>query len=215
MVEEFHEKKLHDGLLVVFEGIDGSGKTTLAQKLYDMLSQHTIPAIVTKEPGSTEFGKVIRSIVQTSRYQLTSMSEYLLFASDRADHIVHVIKPALAAGKVVVCDRMSDSSVSYQGYGRGLDIDKIVTINDWTLQGIRPDLTFYLEIDYITAQQRLKQRAGELSSFDQAKEGFFTKVIQGYETLYQNRLDVVRLDARQSVEESCQKAYEIVHKMLK
>lgn len=206
--------KLHKGLLVVFEGIDGSGKTTLAQKLYDTFVGHTIPAVVTKEPGSTEFGKEIRAIVQTSRFQLTPISEYLLFASDRADHIVHVIKPALAAGKIVVCDRMADSSIAYQAYGRDLDKSKIVTINEWTLQGVRPDITFYLEIDYATAQERIGKRIGELSSFDQAKEGFFTKVIQGYEDLYRDRHDVVRLDARRPIEESCQKAYEIVIRML-
>jgi len=188
------------GLLIAFEGIDGSGKTTLTHALYEALVRQNIAALLTKEPGSTPFGKQIRALILNSEHNKAPLAEYLLFAADRADHIVQIVKPALAAGKVVLCDRMADSAIAYQGYGRGLNIHNITTVNEWTLQGIRPDITFYLEIDYATAQNRIGKRMEAQSSFDQAEEAFFARVVHGYEVLYQDRTDVIRINASHAPE---------------
>ena len=160
------------GYLITFEGIDGSGKTTLARALYEQFLQENIQAVLTKEPGATPFGKEIRAMVQNPQTPRPSLSEFFLFAADRVAHIDQVVKPALVAQQVVLCDRMADSSVAYQGFGRVIPVDIIETINTIAMQGIIPDITFYLEIDYATARTRIMQRNETLSQFDQEKKNF-------------------------------------------
>lgn len=179
------------GYLITLEGIDGSGKTTLARSLYEQLMRDAIPALLTKEPGATSFGKEIRAMVQNPQTPRPSLAEFFLFAADRVAHIDQVVKPALAAKNVVICDRMADSSVAYQGFGRGISIDAIEIVNKIAMLGIEPDITFYLDIDYQTAHARIMQRNEALSQFDQEKEEFFRRVARGYEYVYHNRTDVL------------------------
>lgn len=194
--------KQRNGHLIAFEGIDGCGKSTLIARLYETLQAQGISVLLTKEPGGTEFGKEVRAMVQHPGRKLVPISEFLLFAADRAHHVEHVIKPALAAGTIVLCDRMADSSVVYQGYGRGLSLEMINKVNEWALAGIRPDVTVYMELDYATAHARIlersRQKYQELSAFDEASAAFFARVIAGYEALYVGRSDVLRVDATQS-----------------
>jgi dTMP kinase len=180
------------GYLIALEGIDGSGKTTLARSLYERLKHQGISALLTKEPGATEFGKEIRAMIQNPKHSVPPLAEFFLFAADRAAHIQHVVKPALAAGKMVICDRMADSSIAYQAFGRGIPVQDVATVNTIALQGIQPHITFYLDIDYATAHERIMQRNEALSQFDQEKEGFFRKVKEGYEFVYKNRSDVMK-----------------------
>jgi dTMP kinase len=192
-------KVLSKGLLIALEGIDGSGKTTLARTLSAVLQAEGYPVILTREPGGTELGKNIRAVVQHSPVRPQPKSEFLLFAADRAHHIETLVKPALAQKKIVISDRMSDSSLAYQGYGRGVDIDMIEQINRWAMDGIQPDITIYVKVDPQTAHERTAHR-GELSNFEQEKRDFFERVVRGFEVIFHNRKDVLVIDGLQSPE---------------
>jgi dTMP kinase len=195
-----------NGILVVIEGIDGSGKTTLMYNLAAKLTAARYPVCTTKEPGDTQLGKQLRTLLQEKPVPVTAKAEYLLFAADRAQHVEDVIKPALSSGKIILCDRMGDSSVVYQGYGRGLSIAMIKNINTWALDGVMPTLTLYVRIPHDVAFSRLKAR-GKLSSFEQEAETFTSKLLDGFETLYASRNDVVTLDGMLSPEALAEQAY--------
>src|SRR6185436_4695206 len=125
------------GKLIVFEGLDGAGKSTIATRLSTMLQQEDrCTVLLTRQPGGTEPGQNIRTLLQSHQLQQNAEAEFLLFAADRALHVQHVIEPAICRGAIVVCDRMTDSSYAYQDYGRGVDRTMIRTINEWVMHGI-------------------------------------------------------------------------------
>ena len=143
--------KLSRGLLVSVEGIDGCGKSSFMLAIKKLLEEHSLPFLLTKEPGDTPLGKHIREILLSKTVDICPKAEYLLFAVDRAQHFHEVVSPALCDIKIVVSDRMADSSLIYQGYARGLEIDVIQNINQWAMNNIAPDIVFYLKIDVATA----------------------------------------------------------------
>lgn len=177
------QKTLTQGILIAIEGIDGSGKTTLAQSLHNMLKQEGFDTILTREPGDTALGKQIREIVQTQTMPISHKAEFLLFAADRAQHFSTVIIPALNNKNLIISDRLADSSLAYQGYGRGLDLATLKTINQWAMKETTPDMTIFIRVPVLTALERCKKRAS-LSAFEQEK--FLEKTAQGFETLYKN-----------------------------
>jgi dTMP kinase len=189
---------LTKGILIAIEGIDGSGKSTLAHNLSLALHEQGYNTLLTKEPGASELGKEIRKIIQTQTLPLTQKAEYLLFAADRAQHFVELIIPAFEQKKVIISDRMSDSSLAYQGYGNGLDLEMIHTINQWTMQHITPDLTIFVRVPVDIALERAKKR-GSLSAYEQ-RTGFLCRVADGFETLYKNRNDVIIVNGMESPE---------------
>lgn len=181
------------GILIAIEGIDGSGKSTLAKNLFAHLEKkHTV--LLTKEPGGSTLGKTIRGIVQQQEMLICPKAEYLLFAADRAQHFQEVIIPALTKGVIVISDRMGDSSVVYQGYARGLDIDMIKSINIWAMQNRTPDITIFVQINPELAYQRLIKRKETLTTFERENETFMKKVDEGFRALYQNRNDVILIN---------------------
>ncbi|MFH1461449.1 MAG: dTMP kinase [bacterium] len=188
------------GLLITLEGIDGSGKTLLAKNLLRELKARNIDAILTKQPGGTPLGEKLRTILHEEKKHVNDMAEYLLFAADRAQHITQIIKPALKANNIVISDRMADSSLAYQGYGRSLDIKKINVINSWAMQNIEPDIIFYIEIDIKTAQERIFNRSDALTSFEKEKTEFWQKVITGYNEIFKNRKNVIYLNGKDTPE---------------
>ena len=190
--------QLKHGILIALEGIDGSGKTLLATTLYEILKK-SFDVLLTKEPGGSQLGKYLRTILQEKNIPIDAKAEYLLFVADRAQHFKEVIIPALDKHQLIISDRMCDSSVVYQGYGRGLDIARIKTINTWAMNGIEPGLTLYVRIDAQTARNRLGTR-NKLSAFDQEPLAFFEKLITGFEDLYKNRTNVIILDGMLSSE---------------
>lgn len=195
------------GLLIAIEGIDGSGKSTLAKELYNHLCNKHYSVILTKEPGDTPLGKQIRTIVQEQTVSIDPKAEYLLFAADRAQHAKEVIIPSLAAGKLVISDRMGDSSITYQGYARGLDIDMIKTINRWALNDYLPDITIFVELDPIIARSRCIKRNQQLTAFEREHELFMQKVHKGFCDLYKNRDDVILIQGNQDKEVILEQAY--------
>src|SRR3990167_1766176 len=158
-------KKLSRGALIVLEGLDGSGKTTLAKLLAQRMEVAGYPVVLTKEPGATTFGSEIRKILNFAEFPIVPRAELFLYAADRAQHIAEIVKPALVTSKLVISDRMADSTRAYQGFGRNLDKDMIESIINLALDGVKPDLIFYCVVDVDTAQKRSAKRA-KLSRFE-------------------------------------------------
>ncbi len=207
-------KKLSRGILIVIEGIDGSGKSTLAGALDQKLQEHGLPVLLTREPGGTPLGKQLRQLVQERTAPIADRAEFLLFAADRAQHADEVIAPQLQQNKLIISDRLGDSSLVYQGFGRGLDREFIARVNDWALGGIKPDRTLFVHIDVDTALERVKERSKLLSAFEQEPREFFTTLTNGFEQLYANRTDVCRLDGTQSPAAVAQHAFDDVLQFL-
>lgn len=189
--------QLKRGILIAIEGIDGSGKTTLAKNIHTSLEQQGFSTMLTREPGDSDLGKEVRQLVCAQNIAISSKAQYLLFAVDRAQHFTERILPALADNKIIICDRLSDSSLAYQGYGNGLDIEMIKSINQWTMQNIVADITIFVRIPVQTALERCSSR-GSLSAYE--KTEFLERVAQGFEEIYRNSDDVIIIDGNQSQE---------------
>ncbi len=147
------------GLLITFEGGEGSGKSTQVRLLSQRLQTLGWPCLCTREPGGTPLGQSLRELLlHKTDTRLDPLAELLLYAADRAQHITEVIHPALQAGHLVLCDRHTDSTLAYQGYGRGLDLSLIEQLNSIATQGIRPDITFWLNLSPDLGLARTRQR---------------------------------------------------------
>jgi len=190
---------LKQGVLVAIEGIDGSGKSTLAKNLYAALSTQ-FPTLLTREPGATPLGAKLRTIVQEKSVPLTAQAEYLLFAADRAQHFDEFVLPMLDQKNLIISDRMADSSLVYQGYGRGLTKDIIAAVNGWVMHKRNPDLVIFVRIDAQTAQQRLVQRGKALTSFECEQQEFTATLIKGFDEIYAQKNNVIALDGTLSPE---------------
>lgn len=187
--------QLTRGILIAIEGIDGSGKSTLAKNLSLSLEQQGFNTALTREPGDSELGKEIRTLVQAQNVPISGHAQYLLFAADRAQHFSERIIPALKENKIIICDRLSDSSLAYQGYGNGLDLEMIKSINAWSMQNIAIDLTIFVRIPVEIALERCGKR-GSLSAYE--KKEFLHKVADGFEEIYKNRSSVIIVDGTES-----------------
>lgn len=169
---------MRKGLFITLEGVDGVGKTTQALLLKAYLEQKGHEIVHTFEPGGTALGSSIRQLLlDPSHKELSPMTEILLYAADRAQHVHETVRPALADGKTVICERFVDSSLAYQGYGLGLDLDAIRSVNHWATGGVVPDLTLYLDADpeeclARTKPDRITERA--LEYYARVRAGFLT-----------------------------------------
>lgn len=185
------------GKLIVFEGVEGCGKSTQLQRLRENLAQSAafqalqaqgiIPELLTtREPGGTDLGIGLRRLLLDSQHDvvIAPRAELLLYAADRAQHIEEMILPALEAGSWVLCDRFTDSTVAYQGYGRGLDLGLIQELNQVATAELVPDLTIWLKLDVEQGLARA-QRRGAQDRMEQAELAFHQRVQRGFETLAQ------------------------------
>ena len=185
-------------MFISFEGLDGCGKTTQAQMLAERLRASGREVVLTREPGGTALGEEIRALVLHGGH-VAPWAEAALYAASRAQHVDEVIRPALARGFAVVCDRYVDSSVAYQGVGRGLGLDRVLELNLAVVGGLLPDLTVLLEIGIDDAAARV---GGERDRIEREDDGFRERVAQGYRTLaarFPGRFVVV--DGRRAVDE--------------
>lgn len=176
-------------MFITFEGIEGCGKSTQAKRLVNRLRELAVPLVFTLEPGGTSVGQKIRRILLDSRNQhLSPLTELLLYAADRAQHVEEVIKPALEQEKWVLCDRFFDATTVYQGYARGLDMKLIVTLNEKASPGIRPDITFLIDcaveigLERALKRNRIQFQEGQ-DRFEREKKDFHEAVREGYLTV--------------------------------
>ncbi len=215
------------GKLIVFEGVEGSGKSTQLVKLQQWLQAHeffqklqaieTIPALViTREPGGTTLGQSLRALLLNHQPEVTlgAKAELLLYAADRAQHLEEVIRPALQAGSWVLCDRFIDSTVAYQGYGRGLSLSLIEQLNEIATEGISGDLTFWLQLEAAQGLNRSRHR-GQLDRMEQTSLAFHQQVQQGFETLAEGYPErIVSINADQSEEAVAQAIQTVMEQRL-
>lgn len=145
------------GKLVTFEGIEASGKTTLSRMLFEWLRDNGYDAVFTRDPGGTQIGEKIRKILLDVSHEVDSLTEAFLYAAARRQLVVEVIRPALQRGSLVVCDRFSDSYLAYQGYGRCLSLNLVEFLNETATGGIKPDLTFLIDVPVEVAFSRKKE----------------------------------------------------------
>jgi dTMP kinase len=170
---------------LTFEGGEAAGKSTQIRILAGRLRASGRDVVELREPGGTPIGEKIRHLLKhdPDGHGMSPEAELLLMNASRAELVRKVIRPALADGRWVVSDRFFDSTTAYQGHGRGLDLDQVGAVVDIAVGPTRPDLTFYLDVDPATAQQRLSRRRGELTEadrFDEEKDAFFGRVRQGF-----------------------------------
>lgn len=166
-------------LFITLEGGEGCGKSVQAKALYDRLCQEGVPAILTYEPGGTPLGdEICRLLKWNEDLDITPLTELLLFNASRSQLVDKVIKPNLEEGKVVICDRFADSTIVYQGYGRGLDMEVVRTINDTAIQGLYPDLTILLNLSVDKGFKRKNNNRQD--RFENEDITFHERVRQGY-----------------------------------
>lgn len=204
-----------NGKFIVFEGPDGSGKTTIIKKVKEILEKRDLAISYYREPGGTDISEKIRSIIiDNDNHLMDPKTEALLFASSRAQLVAEKIIPDLEAGKIVICDRFVMSSLLYQGLGRKLGIDNVKMINDFATESIKPDLTLFFNIDYKTALER-KRANFSPDRLENEDFSFHKTIFDGYlemADLYKD--EIVKVDARKSIEDLTKDVIEIINQLL-
>lgn len=171
-----------EGYFITLEGGDGSGKTTVLGRVAAYLQNHSMPYLITREPGGIEIAEKIRSIIlDPAHTAMDARTEALLYAASRSQHLAEVVEPALKEGLTVLCDRFVDSSLVYQGFARGLGIEEVRSINQFATGGRMPDLTFYLDVDPEVGLSRIAANQDrEVNRLDLESLAFHQKVREGY-----------------------------------
>ncbi len=178
----FEPPSTRRGMFISFEGTDGSGKTTQAKMLSAHLLKNGMDVLLTHEPGGTRVGQRIRDILlDPALREMTPMAETILFAADRAQHVAEVIRPAINAGKVVICDRFIDSSLAYQGVARGLGLEGVRNLNEWATADLYPSITFLLRLPFEDGLDRLSDV--EKDRMEMSSAAFHSTVQDAYITL--------------------------------
>jgi dTMP kinase len=210
------------GTFITFEGIEGSGKSTQIAMLANYLTARGVRHVLTREPGGTLIGDQVRKILlDPANRSLDPAAELLLYAASRAQHLREIIMPALADGTNVLCDRFSDATLAYQGYGRGLDIDMIRALDRIVTSGMRPDLTVLFDIEAVSgiarARGRNHSRGLEAEArFENEELAFHERVRQGYLTLVAQEPERIRVvDASSSPEVVQAKVRKLVDERLR
>lgn len=176
-------------MFITIEGPDKAGKTTQIKLLKKYAEDRGLNWVFTRNPGATSLGSRLRDIVLDNKEVISDKAELMLYLADRADHVATLLKPALAEGKVVICDRFTDSTEAYQGYGRGIDIKTIKMMNALICEGIEPDLTIMLMVSDTEALKRTK----ETDRLESENKLFFIRVRNGYKTIARENPTRVRM----------------------
>ncbi|MCO7127708.1 dTMP kinase [Sporolactobacillus shoreicorticis] len=195
----------HKGFFITFEGPDGSGKTTQIHRLAEELERCSLPYLLTREPGGTEIGDKIRTIILNPDHpELAEKTEILLYAASRSQHVIEKIVPAVNSGKIVLCDRFVDASIAYQGYGLGQSIDLVKMINEFATGGISPDRTYLIDVSPETGRNRMKKRSGapetgvtksadDLDRIEMRALTYHKRVREGFLSIYEENKSRIRL----------------------
>lgn len=182
-------------MFISFEGGEGTGKTTIITRLEEELKSSGYDVIKTREPGGSDIAEQIRAVIlKKENTKMDYRTEVLLYAASRRQHLEEIVKPALQAGKVVLCDRYLDSSLAYQGYARGLGIKEVLEINQYATEGIMPILTVFIDLDPKVGLERIRKNDRVTDRLDKEKISFHEKVREGYlevARMFPNRVKVV------------------------
>ncbi len=204
------------GKFITIEGTDGSGKSTQIELLMDYLRKKGADVIFTREPGGTQISEKIREIIlDVDNSEMTGITEALLYAAARSQHVEEKIIPALEAGKIIICDRFVDSSIAYQGAARGLGAEKIMGINEAALHGIIPDMTLFFDLSPEKGILRKKNERA-LDRLEKEKMDFHEKVYEGYKNLCKKYPERIKpIDADRSIDEVHSEVIEVIDGLLK
>ena len=188
------------GLFITLEGGDGAGKSTQIRNIKRFFDEKGLLVVHTREPGGTVISEKLREILlDNSNTEMSDVTEMMIYAAARAQHVREFILPALERGKIVICDRFVDSSVAYQAYGRELG-EMVSTVNSYATGGLSPDITFWLDIDPAAGRARAA-KAGELDRLEQEKLDFHYRVYEGYRKIAEQEPErVKRIDASDTVD---------------
>ena len=201
------------GYFITLEGADGCGKTTQSRLLQEYLEQQGYEVVWTREPGSIGLGQRIRELLLYYNGEVAPRCEAFLFLADRSQNIEHVIKPAVAEGKIVICDRHTDSTIAYQGYGRGENIEELTYLNNLATAGMKPDLTIVFDVSTEVAQLRV---GDEKDRMEAAGIEFHKKVRFGYLELAKTEPERIKVvNADNSIEQVFEDTKRIVNNMFK
>ena len=207
-------------MFITFEGPEGSGKSTQIQRVGAWFREQGRNCVITKEPGGTPISDRIRAILLDSAATgMDAMTELLLYAASRRQHVVEVIRPALQRGEIVLCDRYTDATLAYQGYGRRLDLDKLQTLNAWATDGVKPDLTLLFDIDEETGLARAHARnagmAVDEGRFELEDLRFHRRVREGYLALLAAEpTRFVKIDAAGTIDEVFERTIDTLRERL-
>ena len=187
-------------MFITFEGPEGSGKSTQINLLENFLKETNKKFITIREPGGTIIGEEIRKILISSEFDdMSYETELLLFISSRKELMEKIIKPALKNNQFVLCDRFIDSTIAYQGYGRGINLNKIKMLNDLATGGLHPDVTFLLQLDVNSSIERLKSRylnsESKLDRIENENKSFYQKILNGYNEISKSSDRIITIDA--------------------
>lgn len=200
---------------ITFEGPDGSGKTTISRKVVEALKREGYDVVYTREPGGIEIAEEIRNVIlDPKNIKMDVRTEALLYAASRRQHLVEKILPALESQKLVICDRFVDSSLAYQGVGRGIGIDEVFKINQFAIDDHMPDLTLYLDVNAQLGLSRITSRHFK-DRLDREDLSFHHDVVKGYELVverFKNR--IVKIDANRSIEAIVKDALNVIHERI-
>ena len=188
------------GLFITLEGGDGAGKSTQMDNIEKYFTERGYECVRTREPGGTAIGEALREILlNPENKEMTAVTEMLIYAASRAQHVRELVRPAIESGKIVICDRFVDSSLAYQQYGRGLG-DMVWAVNQYAVDGMMPDITFWMDVDPETGKARAS-KAGALDRLELEQMDFHERVYDGYKKLQQTHPDrIKRIDATQDIE---------------
>ena len=197
-------------MFITFEGPDGSGKSTIIQKVYDYLIENNYDVIKTREPGGSPIAEKIRNLIlDTENTKMGYRTEALLYAASRAQHVEETILPALNENKIVLCDRFLISSLAYQGVGRDLGIENVRKINEFAINGVFPDFVLFFDVDPITTLKR-KSSLDTADRLEKEGNNFHERVYNGYKEILNSEKNVEIIDATQSVEDVFSQCIEVL-----
>lgn len=205
------------GLFIVFEGGEGSGKSTMIDKIYEWLKECNYDCIKTREPGGISIAEQIRQVIlNKENTKMDARTEALLYTAARRQHLVEKVIPALESGQVVLCDRFIDSSLAYQGFARGIGIDEIYEINKFAIEDCMPDMSILFDISPEIGMERInKNSQREVNRLDLENLDFHNKVREGYDTVYKNNKDrMIKINAEESIDEVFENVKNIISKLL-
>lgn len=186
-------------MFITFEGGEGTGKTTQINILKKYLEDQGLEVIITREPGGVISAENIRAVIFDN--EIDPITETMLYAAARREHYIKKIKPALDAGKIVICDRFIDSSIVYQGIVRDVGVDLVENINKYAINNVEPDLTIFFDLDPETGLKRVSLRNEQMNRFDKESLDFHLKVRKGYNLLSKTRNRFILIDASKSIED--------------